>query len=70
MPKMGSGGMAKGAKKEGQKTVNVFFDFLGGTLGIILGIGIGITLFIVLFFLGLYSVRGQIKAISEELKKL
>ena len=61
--------MAKGAKKGREKTVSVFFDFLGGTLGIILGIGIGITLFIVIFLLGLYSVRGQIKAINEELKK-
>jgi predicted lipid-binding transport protein (Tim44 family) len=62
--------MAKRAKKERQKTVSVFFDFMLGTLGIILGIGLGIALFIVGLFLGLYSIRHKIKAIAEEFQKL
>jgi len=67
---MEPGSVAKRAKKERKKTVNVFFDFMLGTLGIILGLGLGIALFIAGLFLVLYSIRGQIKAVAEEFEKL
>ena len=59
--------MAKRAKKGRQKTVNVFLDFMLGTLGIVLGIGLGIAIFVVVIFVLLYRARHALKEIAKNL---
>ena len=67
MPEMEPRRMAKGAKKGRQKTVNVFLDFMLGTLGIVLGLGLGIAIFVVAIFLILYKNRHILREIAKNL---
>ena len=67
MPEMEPWGLAKRAKKGRQKTVNVFLDFMLGTLGIVLGIGLGIAIFVVVIFVLLYRARHALKEIAKNL---
>jgi len=47
--------------------VNVFLDFMLGTLGIVLGIGLGIAIFVVAIFLILYKNRHILREIAKNL---
>ena len=47
--------------------MNVFLDFMLGTLGIVLGIGLGIAIFVVAIFLILYKNRHILRGIAKNL---